>query len=193
MDRRGCKTYEAGTPASRSSWRLLQKIFPPWKQESGQLWADLKALSCPFLPWARNLIFLSPQPYRNPCEDFVLTGHVLEEENDNDCKEQLEDPHGCSWVEVPPRGGGGVKCCEEKESREMLDLYCLGWGLCNAPGEEGAVSISEEQTVVLGCARSWAREGEKEGRLNKYMGKQTNCHRKVKWKRERKGKGEGER
>lgn len=55
-------------------------------------WFDLRALSCPFLPRSRSLSFLSPQSCRNPWEYFVLTGKVLEEKND-DCKEQLENPH----------------------------------------------------------------------------------------------------
>lgn len=118
-------------------------------------WFDLKALSCPFPPQGRNLAFQSPQSCRNPCEYFVLTGNVLEEENDNDCKHQLEDPHGCTWVEVLPRGG--VKGREEMEKREIPDLYCPGWRGCVTLQEQRELCRSQMRfnMTANSCTGMW--------------------------------------
>ena len=96
MERRGCTVYEPETLASRNFTETVSQEICSLEARvrSASTWFDLRALSCPFLPRGRNPTFLSPQSCRNPCEYFVLTGNVVEQENDNDCREQLEDPHG---------------------------------------------------------------------------------------------------
>lgn len=96
MERRRHTAHEPGTPASKNFMEIMSEEICSWEARirSALTWLDLRTLSCIFLPGGRELPFLSSPSCRNPCKYFVLTGNILEEENDNDCKEQLEDPHG---------------------------------------------------------------------------------------------------